>query len=190
MNSIRSLFRYSLIAALVLTPAAAWAQPPAETFSDLPRVLDVGRKVVVTDTDGRKAKGNVVEITPTTMTLLTRDEWGMERRQVFADSGISAINRTDSVWNGLLIGLGAGIVGAELFVRNVCGPRGYDDECSAIATGVGVVTFIPGGLVVGGLIDKFTGNDLLYRAMPRRARMTIAPAVGPRSGGVTFSLSF
>jgi hypothetical protein len=189
MKSLHRLFHSALLA-LIIVPAPAWAQTPAETFADLPRVLDVGRKVVVTDADGQKLKGNVVEITPTTVTLLTRDEWGVSQRTVFADDGIRAINRTDSVWNCLLIGLGAGIVGAELFVRQVCGPRGYDDECAAIATGVGVVTFVPGGLVIGGLIDRFTGNDLLYRASPRRSTIVVAPVVGPRRGGVAVSLQF
>jgi hypothetical protein len=179
----------SLGAALLLTPTVVLAQAPAATFAEMPRVLETGRTVVVTDSDGRRTKGRVAEITPSSLTLLVRDSWGMERRQLFPESGVRAINRSDSIWNGLLIGLGAGIVASEVFVRQNCGPRGHDDECAAIVTAIGVVTFVPGGATVGALIDKFTGNDLLYRAGPR-STLSIAPIVGRATGGVAVSLRF
>lgn len=173
-----------------LAPAPASAQAPATTFAELPQALEVGRKVVVTDAAGQKATGRVVELTPVSITLLTPDEWGIDRRQMFTEHSVRTIKRTDSVWNGLLIGLGAGIVGAELFVRYNCGPRGYDDECAAIATLAGWATFVPGGAAVGALIDRFTGNTLLYRAGPGGSTTAIAPIAGRGRGGVAMSLRF
>ena len=189
MGLVGRAFCGGLFGVLLLTPMLAFAQTPATTFADVPRVLETGRKVVVTEADGRRTKGRVAEITPSSIALLVRDEWGTERRQVFSDGGIRTINRTDSVWNGLLIGLGAGIVASEVFVRQNCGPRGYDNECAAIVTAVGWVTFVPGGATVGALIDKFTGNDLLYRAVSG-STFSIAPIVGPTIGGVAVSLRF
>jgi hypothetical protein len=131
----------------------------------------------------------VVEITPTSLTVAIEDALGTVEHEVFTSSLIRSINHTDSVWNGLLIGLGAGIVGAELFVRGACGPRGSDDECAAIATGVGVVTFVPGGTIIGALIDKFTGNELIYRA-PHGSALSLAPMVTRGAGGVSLTLRF
>ena len=177
-----------LLVALV-TPAGAFAQAPADAFADVPKVLELGRKVSVRGIDGHKTTGRVVDITPTSLTVAIEDALGTVEREVFPSQLIRSITRTDSVWNGLLIGLGAGIVGAELFVRGACGPRGHDDECAAIATGVGVTTFVPGGTIVGALIDKFMGNQLIYRA-PQRSSLVIAPVVAPAAGGVSVSLRF
>ena len=175
----------------VLAPAAAWAQPEVATFSDVPRVLESGRKVVVTDQQGRKTKGHVSEVTPSTIALLTRDRWGEEQRRVFEAESVRAITKTDSLWNGVLIGIGAGFVAAEVFVWQVCGPRGHDDECAAIATPVGWVTMVPGGAAVGALIDRAIGNGALYRKPPRAGRaLTISPVIGPSAGGAVVSLRF
>ena len=55
------MLRSYWLAFFVLAPAAAWAQPEVTTFSDVPRVIEIGRKVVVTDEQGRKTKGHVSE---------------------------------------------------------------------------------------------------------------------------------
>jgi hypothetical protein len=178
-----------LLLAACFLPSVAVAQAAVDTFDDIPRVLDVGRKVVVRGIDGHKTTGRVVEMTPTAFTIAIEDALGTVERELFPRDLVRSINRTDSLWNGLLIGLGTGIVGAELFVRGACGRRGYDDECAAIATGVAVVTFIPGGTIVGALIDKFTGDELIYRAPPRSS-LTIAPVVARRAGGIALSLRF
>ena len=182
------LFALGLLAVLV-TVTEAFAQPPAATFAEIPRVLETGRKVVVRNVDGRKATGRVAEITATSLTIEVGDALGTIRRQTYSSDSIRSINRSDSIWNGLLIGLGIGIVSNELFVRHNCGPRGNDDECAAIVTAVGLVTFVPGGAVVGALVDKFTGNRLIYRA-PQPSTLSVAPLIGQRGGGVSVSLRF
>ena len=187
MKTPRHFVHVFLVARLI--PAAALAQAQVDAFADVPKVLEVGRKVAVRGIDGHKTTGRVVEITPTSLTIAIEDALGTIEREVFPSHLIRSINRTDSVWNGLLIGLGAGIAGAELFVRGNCGPRGHDDECAAIAAVVGVATFVPGGVIVGGLIDKFAGHQLIYRA-PQRASLSIAPVLGRDTGGLAFSVRF
>jgi hypothetical protein len=181
--------RLVILLVALLAPAGAFAQSAAATFAEVPKVLEVGRKVVVRAIDGHKTTGRVMEITPTSLTIAIEDALGTVEREVFPSNLIRSINHTDSVWNGLLIGLGAGIVGAELFVRGACGPRGSDDECAAIATAVGVVTFVPGGTIIGALIDKFTGDTLIYRA-PQRSVMSVTPVVTRSAGGVFVSVRF
>lgn len=85
----------------------------------------------------------------------------------------------DSVWNGVLIGAGAGAVGAWIFTRANCGPRGYDDECSAIAAVAGTAIFVPGGMLVGGVVDR-----LINKTLPAGAtsRTSIGPTFGKRDG--------
>lgn len=81
----------------------------------------------------------------------------------------------DSVWNGALIGAGLGAVGAWAFTRYNCGPAGYDDECTYIAAPVGAVTFVPGGAILGAVVDWFIQKP----AGPRPSRgWHVMPSVG------------
>lgn len=66
----------------------------------------------------------------------------------------------DSVWNGALIGAGAGVVGTWIFTRVNCGPRGYDNECSAIAELGGLALFVPSGAIAGAIIDRLINKTL------------------------------
>jgi hypothetical protein len=85
----------------------------------------------------------------------------------------------DPVWNGVLIGAGAGAVGAWVFTRANCGPPGYDDECTAIAAVAGTSIFVPGGMLVGGIIDR-----LINKTLPPGAtsRTSVVPTLSGKSG--------
>lgn len=91
----------------------------------------------------------------------------------------------DPVWNGVLIGAGAGAVGAWIFTRANCGPRGYDDECTAIAAVAGTAIFVPGGMLVGGIIDRLINKTLPAGVTSRTA---IAPMVSRRNPGVALKM--
>ena len=66
---------------------------------------------------------------------------------------ITRIAQPDEVWNGLLLGLAAGIAANYAFIRYNCGPPGYDRECSVNVAVVAFPIFVPAGLAVGALID-------------------------------------
>jgi hypothetical protein len=170
---------------LALLPAAARAQSPATTFDALSGA--VGRKVVVTDVAGGKTTGKVVAVDAESITLLVTD-WLDQRQQTIARPLVSTIRKTDSVWNGLVIGFGAGLAATEIWTYQLCGPRGFDDECAAIVRGVGWTTFGAGGAAAGALIDKFT-TKLLYRKGVDRT-VHIRPVLGPNHKGIAVSLSF
>jgi hypothetical protein len=95
----------------------------------------------------------------------------------------------DSLWNGALIGAGVGAATAWIFTRANCGPRGYDNECSAIAGIAGTIVFVPSGAIAGAIIDR-----LINKTLPpgTTAHTTIAPLVadsgGRRRMGVAFNL--
>ena len=171
---------FALIWSAFLLPAGAAAQSEATSFDELQRMLKPGQQVVVTELDGRETKGAVTQVSADAVVLGAR---------TFSERTVLSVRRTDSVWNGLLIGLGAGIAANEVFVRSNCGPRGYDDECAAIATAVGMISFVPGGAVIGALIDKFTGNTRLYRT-PMRASLAIQPIVARNRTGLSLAVRF
>lgn len=176
-------------ALLAVVPPRVSAQTDSVAFADVRGLLERGDTVVITDSGGRKTKGALDEITDQAIAVVLHDNLGAERR-VFAAPTVAAINRTDSLWNGLLIGAAAGFAATEIFVRRECGPRGSDDECSAIASLVGWLTMVPGGAAAGALIDRAIGNQVVYRAPGGRTALSIAPMVGRRGGGVSVSLRF
>jgi hypothetical protein len=59
--------------------------------------------------------------------------------------------RRDPLWNGILIGLGAGIGGGYLWARNTCGSN--NRECDFRAYPVGVVAGAGIGAAAGAIID-------------------------------------
>ena len=61
--------------------------------------------------------------------------------------------RSDSIWEGLLIGAAAGGVGGYVWARQICG--GTDDtECFVISAPVGIAGGAGIGAVVGAVVDK------------------------------------
>ena len=156
---LMKLRAWSAVAAAVLfMPVPARAQSAPSSFADLSATLEPGQTVVVTDLGGRRTRGDVLDLGDSFMTLRVRNGWGGEERRRFDESGVTSIRRADSIWNGLLIGLGVGVVASEVWRHSECGPRGYDTECSAIVSGVGVLTMVPAGAVAGAFIDKFIGT--------------------------------
>jgi hypothetical protein len=179
---------FALIWSALLLPASAAAQSEATSFDELQRMVKPGQRVVVTELDGRETKGAVTQVSADAVVLAVQDGSAAGAR-TFSERTVSSVRRTDSVWNGLLIGLGAGIAANEVFVRSNCGPRGNDDECAAIVTAVGLITFVPGGAVIGALIDKFTGNTRLYRS-PTLASLALQPIVARNRTGLSLSVRF
>jgi hypothetical protein len=85
----------------------------------------------------------------------------------------------DSLWNGALIGAGVGAASAWVFTRANCGPRGYDNECSAIAGLVGTAIFVPGGAIAGAIIDRLINKTLPPGAA---AHTSVGPMLSSKNG--------
>lgn len=96
-----------------------------------------------------------------------------------ATTTLKPAKQIDSVWNGVLIGAGAGAVGAWIFTRVNCGPAGYDNECSAIAALAGTALFVPAGMLTGGIIDRLINKTLPPGA---DAHAAISPFVSRKNG--------
>jgi hypothetical protein len=76
----------------------------------------------------------------------------VEARRASRQAGQPA-ERSDSIWEGLLIGAAAGGVGGYIWARQICG--GTDDtECFLISAPVGIAGGVGIGALAGAVIDK------------------------------------
>jgi hypothetical protein len=147
-------------------PLIASAQP-AQTLDDMARKVRPGQTVVVTDTSGARIHGRLLDVSPSEMVV---DADGTRRVEA---SAIAKVQRTDSVWNGLLIGAAAGGVVAMLGISET---RGSD---SVYVWGYGMSWALPAaGATVGALLDKAV-TATIYVAP---ARTTGGSSPGPGAG--------
>jgi len=182
-----------LALALVLAPTALRAQDAASTFDQLQHVVKAGQAVVVTDVDGERIKGTISSLSPQSMTLEVEDRMGFPGGQrTFSETAVARVARRDSVTEGLLIGLAAGVGAAWGGVRIACGPPGYDDECAANSWGVFALAMIPAGMVTGALIDRLIGNAAIFVAPAAKTGGTLrlAPLWAKDGAGLSMSFAF
>jgi hypothetical protein len=189
MTNVLTLRTLGLATVLGIVPGLVAAQEAA-SFQDLPRAIAPNQRVVITDVGGGKTRGNVIEVTPSTITLSAGDPFDSKRTLTFDRATVATIRRSDRLWNGLLIGVAAGFAATEVWSYSLCGTRSSNFECAAIATGVGWFTMVPGGAVAGALIDKAIGNNLIYISRPTRAELHVSPSITPRGAGLTLALTF
>lgn len=171
------------------SPPLAFAQQAA-SFADVPTMLRPHQRVVVTDRGGGKVRGTLVDVSSSAITLRVSDSLGAERLRTVQGGTVGSIRLADRLWNGLLIGAAVGFAATEVWRHNVCGPRDNDSECTAIATSVGWVSFVPAGALAGALIDKAIGNRLVYRATPTAPAVRLSPVIAPTAVGLTAAVRF
>jgi hypothetical protein len=171
---------------LLLISAPALSQTPAASFEQLiaEGAISPNQTVRVTDAWGDRVKGKLVELRPGSLVLMQ----GSQQIQM-AEADVSRIQRGDSVLDGLLLGLGAG-VGAAWFAPHVfCDLP--DDECAAIVfLAIGVPSIV-GGTVAGALIDAAIKKTVFQFAGTRTAvRIHVSPLLGGRQAGALATIRF
>jgi hypothetical protein len=93
----------------------------------------------------------------------------------------------DSLLNGVLIGAAAGAAGAWAFTRANCGPKGYDDECTANVALYATIVGLPAGAAAGAFIDWLIHDD---KPRPQqKPRWSVTPVIGRKQVGVFASIS-
>jgi hypothetical protein len=100
-----------------------------------------------------------------------------------ADTGQVTTRRSDSILNGALIGAGAGVA-SGLFLCRLTEPW---ENCFAAGPMLGVGA-IGAGIGIG--IDLLIRGKTISSADPGSARVTAAPLVGRRAGGLHLSVNF
>ena len=158
-------FRTAWFALLLVVAFAGrgLAQEPATQFADLSKYVKVGSKVFVTDEKGERTRGQISELTSSTVHVRTG---GFRDRTVtFAADRVERVSKIDSKKNGFLIGLIAGAVPGVLasaawssWSNNEGGghtPLAY--------LYIGVPVSLLGGWIGFGIDGLIDGQTLIYR---------------------------
>jgi hypothetical protein len=153
------MIRKALALLAVLLPIEARAQLVATSFDELRPLLKPGERIEITDSNGRLARGRVVELSPAALDVLIResqsegrDALAAQRRFAELDIRQIQIEHRDSLWNGTLIGLGtAALPGMATIAYGLQATRdGY--TTGPEVAGAGLI-FLGIGAGVGALVD-------------------------------------
>jgi hypothetical protein len=129
-------------------------QAPVDSFEELELLANVGETVNVVDALGRETRGRVATLSGVVLTLSVD-----ATRREFAEADVRRIDRRrrDSIWNGLLIGAGAGALVGFTRGRSLdsdgCPRSGI--ECGQGAV-IGTVSGALWGAVGGWIADALT----------------------------------
>jgi hypothetical protein len=180
------------IAALLVTglSGSARAQIPATAFEALPTVVRVGETVFVTGSNAREVKGTLVQLSPSSLTIL-RDGAPV----TFPSSEVATLRwrEHDSLANGAVIGFGVGAGFALFAVAASCHHTYYYESCGGEALAAGLV-YGAIGVGLGVAIDAMTpGKKILVYSRPvgsASARLSVAPLVSPSRQGIVVRFAF
>jgi hypothetical protein len=162
------------VAALLLVTVQADVRADS---AELARRVKPGRIVFVTDTTGAERTGRVAAVSSAGITL---EQINGSRFTVPVES-IARVQRTDSLWNGFVIG--AAIVPTLYGIGSAVDSSSVNwTESSTVFTGFYALI----GLWCDWLRD---GRSDLYRAEPRAA-VSLSPVIGPRTVGARFRITF
>ena len=177
-----------LLLAAAILPFAAEAQ--TTSFESLQQELVLDQPLVVTDDAGRSIKGRLAEISNSSLTLRVPPTQDIPQgRQVFQRSAIAKVVRSDSLENGVWIGLASGVAAAYVAEPKLC--RGHNPECSVSMLFRVFSISVPVGVAAGALIDRAI-TKTMYRsgATAVRPSLALAPQLGPATAGLALSLRF
>jgi hypothetical protein len=133
--------------------------------------------VVIKTTDGRSIAGHFDGVAAGALRLRRGDA-----TRTFQEGDVREIRRRgDRLWNGALLGLGAGgVAGLLIGGRQQCDGEGI---CGAVGFGAGALIGSLIGLVTDAVMPH---NDVLYRrADAQGQRWYVDPVIGNRAYGAT-----
>lgn len=168
---------------LLFLPGGARAQNASSSFGDLPGLIKTDDAVLITESDGHRIKGKVVNLTPSSVTLLVD---GVETR-AFQEPSIRKIARVDSRWNGALIGIAAGAIPGSRIAQFSCG-EGPSGTCERAAV-AGALLFGGIGAAIGAGIDGLI-NKVVYISRQQPASLAVSPVIGRNRQGVLVAVGF
>jgi hypothetical protein len=196
----RCVFGTMSMLLFVGVPFVANAQVVATSFQELQGLVKPGDTIEVTNAAGRKVKGRLGELTPSSLELLVR-KTAPDGRETFApqprmsqsDVRQIRLEHRDSVWNGTIIGAAIGAAPWLAFGTYAAavggGSCGSDfNVCPAVALFVG-----PIGAGIGALIDASKKKrDTVYvqPAGQPSSNLQISPVLSKSATGIRMSLRF
>jgi hypothetical protein len=159
----------------ILASSSVAAQTVARSFEELGHVLKKGQTVIVIDTSGRETKGKVADASSTSLVVLN------PQSQTFGEREVREVRASDSLWNGALIGAGAGTALAM-----------WDYLIDPSEPGNGIIFTVSIGLgtAIGAGIDAWLSRGILYRSPQGISHLTISPFATTSRKGVLLSIRF
>jgi hypothetical protein len=180
-----------LLASLVILPTGlAQAQAPARSFAELQARLHEGDKVQVIDRMGRRIDGDFGHISGAALQLFVH-KTPME----FLETEIREVRkrRPESRWNGVLIGMGVGLIAGFVTVTSSCAGASEHDDCVHVGMIIDLPIFAAAGAGAGALIDstlKKKHDTVFAPAVLRGHRFLRSPVFGDQLKGLRLSVSF
>ena len=164
------------------------AQTPASTFDDLRSTLRLktNETVEIFETTGVKRKVKIESVTDKSIFFT---EQGI--RGELAESQVLQIRhkKPEKWWNGMLIGLGAGVATTVVAVNRTCGS---DGECDFYATAVFLPVFAGLGMGIGAAADRVISSHETVFVQPNSQGRTVrvSPILNKHNAGVNVSFRF
>ena len=182
-----------LLAAMTM-PSPAGAETVARSLEELGLRTRPGQKVQVLERSGRLTEGVITEISESSVTV-----FAFENRTLPAEDILRVDREGDSVKNGILIGVAAGVAGGALIKAYYSSlpeeqKQGVDEcpPCDSLPTMM--VTGAMSGAFWGWLVDHLKkGRTPLYEAplaRTSRATVSVTPVVGKGRRGLTVAVGF
>ena len=131
-----------------------------------------GDTLIVTDVTGRELSGDVIGITPDTLSVWTpAGELRIDR----GDVRLVRHRFADPLGDGTSKGLWAGVASAVLMYVAAQSELGISDMAETVSLGAMAGILVGGGMAIGRGVDSMVASErVIYRA-PSRSRTTLAP---------------
>ena len=174
------------VAVIIMMPSPSAAQEPPETppaaFQDLPLLVNLGDRITVTDDTGRVLQGDLVDISPSALSVLVA---GTRYDLQESKYTVTSQRRQDSLKNGALLGFlaGAGSTAAAL--------AWSDGYFYPVQWATFPLIMGGAGAGIGILVDSMiTKSTLIFSERKSVRRVSVAPLLSRDRKGVTVSLGF
>jgi hypothetical protein len=177
----------AVVSVAVLWAAPARAQAVAATFEELRSLIKPGETIYVTDVGGATSKGKFAGLLASSQLLLQRGASTPALTLSERDVNNIMVERSDPLWNGMLIGFVSGAVPVALIGAGGGAPVSAG-EVAVVAAGYGGI-----GLLTGLLIDVLNKEKVaIYVHGPRTgsSRISLSPIAEKSRAGVRFSVEF
>jgi hypothetical protein len=194
---VEHLTRNALVSVVVIA-AESYQQQTVRSFSELMTLVKKGESLIVTDANGKATRGQLAELTASSLDLVVVKEESDGRRtripqprQAERDVRRIEVIRGDSLWNGALIGGGSATLFGFLVLASAGDPHGF----SCLSSCAVPVVLGLGGAGIGLLIDAaITHRITIYDGSSHSSRppstLQIAPIVSQHGVGALFSVRF
>jgi len=164
----------------LLLAAPVEAQQIATSFGDLHGLVRTGETIYVTDARGTTIKGKLTELSAAALEV--RRNGSAPLRLSEREINNIAVERSDPLWNGMLIGFGAASIPVALIGLGSSAPGG---EVAAVAGGYGLI-----GLLTGLLVDTLNKDTATIYVHAPGPDVGVSPFMSKSGTGVQMFIRF